>query len=192
MNPLPGPDPRMAPARWAAREPRRHNGLKDPGRTNNTFMENKTAKTLWTAFLEQFPEYASAAEPRTDHFGDTEDIANSCLELVLKGKKQATSHSLLGLQLRGEPLPKIGDLTIITDWEGQARCIIRTAKVTLKPYFKVGPADSRLEGEGDGSLEYWRESHRAYYSRELAPFGRVPSDSMIVVFEVFDCLFPEP
>lgn len=155
-------------------------------------MENKTAKTLWRDFLEQHPEYATAAEPRTDHFGDTAEIANTCLKLMLEGKKRASAHSLLGLQLRGETLPRIGDLTIITDWEGRARCIIRTAKVTLKPFFSIGPAESRLEGEGDGSLEYWRESHRAFFTRELAPFNRVPTDSMIVVFEVFDCLFPEP
>lgn len=155
-------------------------------------MEDKSAKTLWGAFLEQHPEYAGKAMPGTDHFGDTPEIANTCLDLVMEGRKRASAHSLLGLQLRGEPLPRIGDLTIITDWEGRARCIIRTTKVTLKPFFAIGPAEARLEGEGDGSLEYWRESHRAFYTRELAPYGRVPSDSMIVVFEAFEKLFPEP
>ena len=112
-------------------------------------MKNKSAKALWGDFLDQHLEYAFDKEPQVDHFGDSEAVANSCLDLVLKGKKRATSHSLLGMQFRGEPLPRIGDLTIITDWEGTAHCIIRTVQVTLKPLFAITPAYAALEGEGD-------------------------------------------
>ena len=152
-------------------------------------MKNKSAKALWGDFLDQHLEYAFDKEPQVDHFGDSEAVANSCLDLVLKGKKRATSHSLLGMHFRGEPLPRIGDLTIITDWEGTAHCIIRTVQVTLKPLFAITPAYAALEGEGDGSLEYWKKSHWEYYTRELAPFERKPLESMIVVFEVFEKVF---
>ena len=152
-------------------------------------MKNNSAKLLWEEFLEQHPEYASTPEPMVDLFGDTEEIANTCVKLVLKGKKRASAHSLLGLQFRDEPLPKIGDLAIITDWAGNAHCIIRTVQVTLKPYFLISAAYAALEGEGDGSLEYWKQSHWEYYTRELEPFGKVPTESMIIVFEVFEKIY---
>lgn len=149
-------------------------------------MKNLSAKTLWNDFLEQHPEMIHDKEPGVDHFGDTEEIANTCLWLVQEGKKKATAHSLLGLQFRNEPLPRIGDLTIITDWSGEARCIIRTVKVTLRPFFLIGADFALLEGEGDGSLEYWRNAHWEYFTRELEPFGKGPTESMIVVCEVFE------
>ena len=152
-------------------------------------MKNKSAKALWGNFLDQHLEFAFAPDPGVDHFGDTEEIANSCVQLVLNGKKRASSQSLMGLQLRGEPLPRMGDLTIITDWEGTAQCIIRTLRVTLKPFFAVTADYAALEGEGDGSLQYWKKSHWDYYSRELEPFGKAPTESMIVVCEVFEKIF---
>lgn len=152
-------------------------------------MKNKSAKVLWGDFLDHHLEYAFAPEPRIEHFGDTEEIANSCLKLVLKGKKHATSHSLMGLQFRNEHLPKIGDLTIITDWAGTARCIIRTVAVTLKPFFSITNTYAKTEGEGDGSLDYWKKSHWEYYTRELESFGKTPSESMIVVCEIFEVIF---
>ena len=152
-------------------------------------MKNHSAQALWAEFLESHPEYASGPEPAVDLFGDTEEIADECIQLVLKGQKKASAHSLLGLQLRGDPLPRMGDLAIITDWEGTAHCIIRTIQVRLTPFFGITAAHAALEGEGDGSLDYWRESHQAYFTRELEPFGKAPTESMIVVFEVFEKIF---
>jgi len=57
-------------------------------------MKNKSAKALWGDFLDQHLEYAFDKEPQVDHFGDSEAVANSCLDLVLKGKKRATEEEL--------------------------------------------------------------------------------------------------
>ena len=155
-------------------------------------MKNKSAKRLWGDFLDHHLEYAFAPEPRVEHFGDTKEIANSCLELVLKGKKRATSPSLVGLQCRNEPLPKIGDFTVLTNWDGEAKCIVRTVGVRLRPFFSITASYAKLEGEGGGSLEYWKKTHWEYYTRELEPYGRVPRDSMIVVCEIFDKVYQAP
>ena len=89
------------------------------------------------------------------------------------------------------PLPRLGDFTILTTWEGEAKCIVRTTAVRLKPFFSISASYAKLEGEGDGSLEYWKKAHWEYYTRELQPFGRVPRESMIVVCEIFERVFPE-
>ncbi len=152
-------------------------------------MENASARNLWGDFLDAHLEFANEDAPRAGHFCDNEKDANTCAELVRKDIKRATSHSLLGLQYREEPMPKIGDFFVVTDWAGKAKCIVRTTSVKLLPYFAIHAEHARLEGEGDKSLEHWRKTHWNYYTRELEPFGRVPRESMIIVFERFEKMF---
>ena len=152
-------------------------------------MENASARNLWGDFLDAHLEFASEDAPKVIHFCDNEKDADVCAKLVSKDVKRATSHSLLGLQLRNEKLPQVGDFAIVTDWGGTAKCVIRTTSVRLIPYFAVREEQSRLEGEGDKTLAYWQKVHWDYYTRELEEFGKAPKESMIVVFEQFERLF---
>lgn len=150
---------------------------------------NRSAKNLWGDYLDKHLEDAFVDDPRVEHFCDNEQDANACANLVVKGIKRATTHSLLGLQMRKERLPKIGDFRIVTDWDGEAKCIVRTTSVQLKPLFSVSADYALVEGEGDKSLESWKKMHWDYYTRELAEFGRTPKKSMIVVCETFEKVF---
>ena len=154
-------------------------------------MKNTSAKRLWGDYLDHHLEYAFAGEPRVRALGTDPDAANRNLQLVLQGKKRSYSHSLLGLQYRDESLPRIGDFSILTDWNGQAACIIRTVAVRLKPFFSISASYAKLEGEGKGTLEDWKAMHWDQFQRELEPYGRRPLDSMIVVCEVFEKLYSE-
>jgi uncharacterized protein YhfF len=49
-----------------------------------------------------------------------------------------------------------------------------------------------IEGEGDGSLEYWRDAHWRFFSRECARLGREPTTDMLVVCAVFELLACAP
>jgi len=152
-------------------------------------MDNASARNMWGDYLDNHLEDAFAEAPKTVHFCDNEKDANECAKLVKKGIKRTTSHSLLGLQYRKEPLPKVGDFTVVTNWEGKAQCIVRTTVVKFKPFFSIDEAYAKLEGEGDKSLEYWKKTHWEYYERELESFSRVPRESMIIVCEEFEKVF---
>lgn len=152
-------------------------------------MENASARNLWGDFLDAHLEFASEDAPKVIHFCDNEKDANTCADLVCKEIKRATSHSLKGMQLRHEKLPKIGDFYVVTDWNGNAKCIIRTTSVKLVPYFAIREEHARLEGEGDKSLAHWKNTHWDRCTRELAEFGSQPTESMIVVFETFEMLY---
>ncbi len=152
-------------------------------------MENASARNLWGDFLDAHLEFVNEDAPKVGHFCDNEKDADTCATLICKDIKRATSHSLLGMQLRGETIPKIGDFFVVTDWSGKAKCIVRTTSVKLIPYFAIHAEHARLEGEGDKSLEHWRKTHWDYYTRELAEHGRKPLESMIVVFERFEKVF---
>lgn len=78
------------------------------------------------------------------------------LDLVLKGQKKATASSVLGYQIEGEEIPKEGNLSVITDWDGNPRCVIKTTRVRIIPYKDITFDIAKLEDEDD-TLESWRK-----------------------------------
>jgi uncharacterized protein YhfF len=68
-------------------------------------------------------------------------------------------------------------------------CIIETTEVNIVPFKEVDAVFAREEGEGDLSLEYWREAHSGYFSRVLPKIGREPSPDMPLVCERFRLVY---
>ncbi len=152
-------------------------------------MDNASARNMWGDYLDAHLEYAFVEAPKVIHFCDNEKDANECANLVKSNIKKATSLSLLGIQYRNESLPKIGDFMVITNWNKEAVCIIKTTAVKLVPYFNISEDYAKIEGEGDQSLAYWKKTHWDYYTRELKAFGRVPRESMIIVCQEFEKVY---
>ena len=152
---------------------------------------NASATALWERWLETQTAIPGAREQgyQVWHFCDNEADANECLELVLAGRKRATASARWSIELAGESLPSAGDLSIVTDWSGQARCLLRTTSVDEVPYDEVTAEFAAEEGEGDGTLEWWRRAHSEFYSRELSHWGRTPTDNMPILCERFEVLF---
>ena len=119
------------------------------------------------------------------HFELTESACNQLLDLVLAGKKRATSSSLLSYRMEGEEIPKAGDLSVITDWDGNPRCVIRTVRVTRLPYKDITFDLAGREGEDD-TLESWRNNHEKFFREEGKELGYEFAEDMTVVFEEFE------
>lgn len=149
--------------------------------------ESESVIAMWSALVSARPDLAvEGATYSAWHFCDNESDANELADLVLSGKKRATAGLLWSYEAEGEPLPVVGDLNIVTDWEGRARCVIRTTSVEVVPFADVTPEFAAIEGEGDGSLGYWREVHEAAFTRELAGASQAFEPSMPVVCECFE------
>jgi len=86
-------------------------------------------------------------------------------------------------------LAKPGDLSVVTRFSGEPVCVIETRKVTIVPFVEVTAEFAATEGEGDGSLEFWRRAHTAYFGRECKRIGREFSQHMPVVCEEFAVVF---
>jgi uncharacterized protein YhfF len=125
-------------------------------------------------------------------FGDSAEMADELLALVLAGRKTATSSARWEWEADGEPLPQPGDLAIICDGKGDPRALVRTVAVDVVPFDQVPPAHAAAEGEGDGSLEHWRRAHQDYFTTALARVGRTFQRDMPVVLERFELLHPRP
>lgn len=121
------------------------------------------------------------------HFELTEGACNYLLDLVLKGQKKATASSVLGYQIEGEEIPKEGNLSVITDWDGNPRCVIKTTRVRIIPYKDITFDIAKLEGEDD-ILESWRKNHEKFFTEEGKDLGYKFSEEMEVIFEEFEVI----
>lgn len=122
------------------------------------------------------------------HFCDNEKDANELAELVYRGEKTATCSSHWLYEVEGEPLPQVGDYSVIENWKGNAVCIIKTTAINIVPFGEVTAEHAAKEGEGDKSLAYWREVHKTVYTEECKVYDREFSEKMLVVCEEFEVM----
>jgi uncharacterized protein YhfF len=125
-------------------------------------------------------------------FGDSEELANELADLVLRGAKRATAGSVWSYEAEGKRLPQPGDLSIVTTWSGQPLCVIETQTVEVVRFTEVTAEFASTEGEGDGSLSFWQEAHRQYFTRECARAGREFTENMLVACECFKVVHRPP
>lgn len=123
------------------------------------------------------------------YFDDNEPSANELAQLVLSGRKRATASLTWSLEQSGVPLPQPGSLSVVTTFAGEPVCVIETLRVDIVPFEEVTAEFAAVEGEGDGSLEYWRKAHAAYFSRECQRIGRTPEPRMPVACERFAVVY---
>ncbi len=154
-------------------------------------MESEAIKKYWQGYLDSLP-----ADTPTDnlsygaeYFGDLPDLANELGALIVAGTKTATCSSLWEWEADGDPLPEVGYKTIVLDGDLQPLCIIETTEVTVQPYNQVDAQFAFEEGEGDRSLEYWREAHWRFFSRSLPKIGKEPTQDMPLVCERFKVIY---
>lgn len=121
------------------------------------------------------------------HFELTERACNYLLDLVLKGQKKATASSVIGYQIEGGEIPKEGNLSVITDWDGNPKCVIKTTRVRIIPYKDITHDIAKLEGEDD-NLESWRKNHEKFFTEEGNELGYQFSEDMEVIFEEFEVI----
>jgi uncharacterized protein YhfF len=151
---------------------------------------NNQAEELWRAYLASLPA-GSTLPDRYEAwaFGDNPAMADELADLVLRGIKTATASLLWGFEADGDPLPKAGDFSLILDGAGAPVCVIQTTQVEVMAFSQVDAGWAYDEGEGDRSLQYWREGHWRFFSRWCERIGRTPSETMPVVCERFKVVF---
>ncbi len=96
-------------------------------------------------------------------FGDSPELADSLLELVLNGTKTATCSDLHSYEREGEPIPRPGDQYVILDGKGQAACIVEMVAVDVRQFNEIDEVWAVLEGEGDLSLKFWQDAHQEFF-----------------------------
>ena len=150
----------------------------------------KSVQPFWDEFQASIAYDASPRFYEAFHFDDNEPTANALAALVLSGQKRATAGLLWTNEVTSKPLPIVGSLSVVTDWQGVPLCIIESTHIEIVPFDSVSDHFAAVEGEGDKTLLYWREAHWRFFSRECRRIGRVPDRRMPVVCEQFKVVYP--
>jgi uncharacterized protein YhfF len=123
-----------------------------------------------------------------DGYGDSALLSQELLALIRSGHKRAGASLIWAGEADGQPPPSVEDIEIVLDHLNRPSIITRIVQVEVTPFCDVTAKYAAIEGEGEGSLEYWRRAHWSFFARECIRISREPSESMPVVCSVFEVL----
>ena len=87
-------------------------------------------------------------------------------------------------------MPRVGDFSTVTDWDGAPHCVIQTTAVTVLPFNEMTFDICKREGE-DECLETWVSGHRRFFEEESVAMGYVFTEDIPVVFEDFEVVYTQ-
>lgn len=143
-----------------------------------------TAEELWNKFAKE----NKLKDCYYDSWSFGED-ADLLAHLVVAGQKVATSSLYPLYEIENENIPQVGDYSVILDSKNNAVCIIKNQNVEIVPFDRITSLHAYKEGEGDKSLDYWREKHKDFFAKCMNEVGMVFTTNMKVVFEEFSVVY---
>ena len=114
-------------------------------------------------------------------FGDSSEMADELLALVLSGKKTAT----VSVVLESDQKPNVGDLSLVLDGRGNPACVIKTVHLETVKFCDLTWDMVKLEGE-DENFEQWKSGNIRYWTRDAAKRGYTFTDQTLITFERFE------
>ena len=154
-------------------------------------MDEGRVEAYWRAYLKTLPAGSPARDEGyvAEPFGDGPELADELGALILAGTKTATCSALWEWEAEGETPAQPGEKSIVLDGEGGPLCVIETTEVEIRRFDEVDEEFASDEGEGDCSLEYWREAHRRFFGRTLPKIGRGFAEDLPLVCERFRVVY---
>ncbi|MGP7961396.1 ASCH domain-containing protein [Sanguibacter sp. A247] len=148
------------------------------------------AQAMWRAYAASGAVPADTRPVGIESFGDSPRLADELLHLVLTGAKRGTATLEAEVTAGGETAPAVDDHWVMCDGAGMPRCVLRTTTVEAVRFDEVDEDFARAEGEGDLSLESWREGHERYWKRAAVRLGVPFGPGSIVIAERFVVVWP--
>jgi uncharacterized protein YhfF len=109
-------------------------------------------------------------------FGDSPNMADELLALVIAGVKTATCGALSDYPEGDPKRPIVGRRDIVLDGRGRPAAAIETIEVIERRFDEVDERFAFDEGEGLRTLNDWKAAHAAYFTRN----GGYRSDMMLL------------
>jgi uncharacterized protein YhfF len=149
---------------------------------------NTSAQKYWDSFWENKGQEKPTSVSAWKFGADPDHLA----QLVINGVKTATCSGLIFYEMENEPLPSVGDYSIILSSKDMPLAIIKTTEVKTMPMNEVPEDFAIAEGEGDRSYRYWKKVHVNFFTKELRKTGHEFSDDMMLVCERFRLIDVRP
>ena len=153
-------------------------------------MIPSSVQAIWNAYCVAIGQDRTADFYEPFFFHDNEKGALELAQLVSRGAKRGSASLVWTYEHDKKRPPWPGCLSVMTDWHGVPMGIIETRAIEAIPFEDVSAEFAAIEGEGDGSLRYWSESHWNYFVRECQRIGKEPDRRMLVLCERFELVYP--
>lgn len=101
----------------------------------------------------------------TFSFGDSPQMADELLALVVAGTKTATCGAVRDFGPGKSALPEVGRRDVVLDGRGEPAAVIETIEVVRRRFNEIDEQFAFDEGEGFRTLDHWRSGHRDYFER---------------------------
>ena len=147
-------------------------------------MDKEKIQDYWFNFLRDKNSLYYPLGDITVFGGQPQELA----ELVYDGIKTATT-SAYELYEPTEYMPQVGDYNIILNGQEEPVCITKTLVTEVVPFKQVSAEHAYHEGEGNRTLDYWREVHEEFFKQEYAEASKEFKPDVPVLCEVFKRIF---
>ena len=88
------------------------------------------------------------------------------VRLILEGTKTATAALLIDYIECGDPLPEIGNRSVLVDSDGHGVAVLTTTDVAVVRLADVTDQHAIDEGEGDTTAAQWRSTHETFWNSD--------------------------
>ena len=82
---------------------------------------------------------------------------------ILDGSKTSTTGLAIEYELKGEPLPQVGDHSVLVDSDERPVAVLEVTSLRVVPLSEVDLAHARDEGEGHQTVAQWRDGHEEFW-----------------------------
>jgi len=123
-------------------------------------------------------------------FGDTPEVKQELLDLILEGKKRASTNLLIESELAGYPSSGVGQFHIILDGNDVPTAVIQTVSLRKAKFNDIDEDHAYWEGEEDRTVESYLKEHVKYYTRVGKTLGFIFHEDLEVEFERFELIYP--
>lgn len=141
----------------------------------------------WNKFLTYYKFDLDTPCKECFSFGYSKELIEELTSLVLNGQKTATASSVLAYK-NEEDQPKVGDYSMIINFENEPVAIMKTTHIKIIPFDEVPWEFAKLEGE-DENLESWQSNHRKFFNEEAMILNYNFSEKMPIIMEKFELVF---
>ena len=154
--------------------------------------QSSKIETFWQDYLSTLSEADRKNAPAylVDDFADTPEAATKVGKLVRDGIKTTSSSLVWGLEHEGVPFPKVGEISVVVDGNGNPLCVIEMTEVEIRPFNTVDERFAFEYGEGERTLVSWLSDNWDFNARWCRAIGREPSETMPLAFMRFRLLYP--
>jgi uncharacterized protein YhfF len=117
-------------------------------------------------------------------------LRDQLVAAILSGAKTSTSSLLAGYERANEPLPEVGQRSVVVDSAERRVAVIELTDVRVVRLADVELQHALDEGEGYESVAQWRAGHETFWHSaelraELSDPGFTVDDDTLVVIERF-------